>query len=361
MAELFTQPPEVRVAPRPAGSDDASSQALSEALGSSMVLVRILLVALLAAFVFSCVFTVKPNEVAIVLRFGQPRGSGSDAVLKQGLHWALPRPIDEIVKIPIGESLVVRSTLAWYQIDPALEATGKLPDATASLRPGVDGHVLTSDGNLLHVRASMKYRIADPLSYAFQFRDFTNLLVNALNNSIYYSSAHFTAESALYKEKSAFKDAIRSRLEEVLNRTGLKVTLEPLDIEVSAPLFVRDAFDEVTKAEQARSTRINAAKGEAEEIIRKARGEADAIRANGSVLSNMLVQTVSAEAKFFGDQLPAYRRNPALFRERKRLEAFAEVLNAGVNDKFFLPARTDGQARELRIQLNREPQAPKKN
>lgn len=361
MADLFSTPPGPQISPRPFGSDDASSQALAEALSSSMLLVRLLLIALLVAFVFSCVFTVKPNEAAIVLRFGAPRGVGEEAVLHQGLHWALPRPIDEIVKVPVGESLVVRSTLAWYELDPALEVAGKLPEATSSLRPGVDGHVLTSDGNLLHVRASMKYRIADPLSYAFQFRDFTNLLANALNNSIYFASAHFTAEGALYKQVPEFKEAVRARLEDVLHRSNLKVTLEPLDIEVSAPLFVRNAFDDVTKAEQSRSTRINAAKGEAEEIIRKARGEADAIRANGNVMSNMLVQTVSAEAKYFKDQLPSYRSNPSLFRERKRLEVFSEVFNAGVNDKFFLPARTDGQARELRVQLNREPLAPRKN
>lgn len=139
MADLFSSSPNVQVAPRPAGSDDASSQALAEALSSSMVLLRVLVFALVLAFVFSCVFTVKPNEAAIVLRFGRPRGVGEEAVLKQGLHWALPRPIDEIVKIPIGESLVVRSSLAWYQVDPAQEIEGKLPDATPSLRPGVDG------------------------------------------------------------------------------------------------------------------------------------------------------------------------------------------------------------------------------
>ncbi len=360
MADLFSMSPEVRVSPQPSGSDDPSSQALSEALGSSMILLRLLVLALLVAFVFSCVFTVKPNEAAVVLRFGRPRGEGMEAVLRQGLHWALPRPIDEIVKIPVGESLMVRSTIAWYEVDPALEVAGKLPEASPSLRPGVDGHVLTSDGNLLHVRASMKYRIADPLSYAFQFRDFTNLLVNALNNSIYYASAHTTAEGALYKQLE-FKEAIRTRLEEVLLHSQLKVTLEPLDLEVSAPLFVRNSFDDVTRAEQTRSTKINAAKGDAEEIIRKAQGEADAIRANGNVMSNMLVQTVSAEAKYFQDQLPSYRRNPSLFRERKRLEVFADVFNSASNDKFFVPARTDGQSRELRLQLNREPQAPKKN
>ena len=60
----------------PVPSDDASSQALSEALGSSLLIVRILSGILAAAAVFSCVFTVNPNEVAVVLRFGKVVGEG---------------------------------------------------------------------------------------------------------------------------------------------------------------------------------------------------------------------------------------------------------------------------------------------
>lgn len=348
----------LKLTPTPVTSlDDASSQALNEALGSSFFVVRLLMVALLALFVISCVFTVEPNQVAVVLRFGKPVGTGPDMLLKQGLHWALPAPIDEIVRIPVGESKSVRAKNAWYAISPEEEAAGSLPSANPTLRPGVDGHTITSDGNILHVRATMKYRISDPVAYTFQFHDVTNTLVNFLNNAIYHASARFTADAALYRDRTAFTDAIRGRLLSLVERANLGIALDPLDVEVSAPLYVRDAFDEVIKAEQDRSKKISEAKGFSDETVRKAEGEAAAIRSTGMVVSNSLVQAVGAEAKFFLDQLPIYDRNPALFRERKRIEAVTQVLT-NAPDKFFLPARADGQARELRLQLNREPLSP---
>ena len=66
------------------------------------------------------------------------------------------------------------------------------------------------------------------------------------------------------------------------------------------------------------------------------------------------MQTIAAETKFFRDQLASYDRNPGLFRERYRITTVSEVLT-NAPDKFFLPERADGQRRELRINLNREP------
>jgi len=358
MADPNPRPGSIRLAPTPGvNPDDASSQALTEALGSSFLLVRFCMVLLLAAFVFSCVFTVNPNEVAVVLRFGKPQGTGSEAILKQGLHWALPPPIDEIVRVRIGESKTLRSSVAWYAISPEEEAAGTLPAATGTLRPGVDGHTLTSDGNILHVRATMKYRIADPIAYAFNFRDATNIQANLLNNSVYHASARFTADAALYKDRTAFTDAIRGRLSQLIERTSLGVTLEPLDVEVSAPLYVKDAFNDVLKATQDRQRKISEAQGYYDETVRKAVGEAKSIVDTGLVSSNSLVQTVSAESTFFRDQLAAYDRNPVLFRERNRIAAVTDILT-NAPDKFFLPERADGQRRELRINLNREPASP---
>src|SRR6187399_2000997 len=96
------------------GAGDASNQALNEALGSSFMLVRILMVLLLGAFIFSCVFTVSPNEVAVVLTFGKPSSRGPEALLKPGLHWAFPYPVDEIVRIRVGETKTVVANNGWY-------------------------------------------------------------------------------------------------------------------------------------------------------------------------------------------------------------------------------------------------------
>jgi membrane protease subunit HflK len=350
---------QLKLTPTPVTSaDDASSQALSEALGSSFIIVRILAVVLLAAFVFSCVFTVNPNEVAIVLRFGKPVGTGPDMLKKQGLHWAFPYPIDEIVRLKVGETKTVRASQAWFAISPEQEAAGVLPEGNPFISPSVEGHTLTSDGNILHVRATMKYRISDPVAYGFNFSNATNLLINALNNAVYHASARFTADAALYLEVAAFNDAVRQRMEQWIVKSALGVTLDTLEVERSAPLYVKSAFDAVQAAGQDRSKKINDAQGYADETIRRAEGEAAAIRAGGMVASNLLVQAISAESKFFGDQLASYRRAPDLFRTRLLTATISDVLT-NATDKFFLPDRADGAARELRIQLNREPVAPR--
>lgn len=337
--------------------DDASSQALNEALGSSFLLVRILFVVLLAAFVFSCVFTVEPNEVAVVLRFGKPVGTGPDVIRRPGLHWAFPYPVDEIVRVRTGETKTVRATNAWHATTSGSDALGAEPMSLPTLAPGVDGYVLTSDGNILHVRAAMKYRVADPLTYAFRFSNITNFLSDTLNNAIYRTSARFTADNALYKEPTAFREAILSRIRERIDEFDLGITVDEIIVDTRTPQYVKQAFDAVIAAEQDRSKKVNVAEGEYNERVRTAEGEAAAIRAGGIVSSNSLIQAVAAEAKYFQDQLPYFQREPELLRARLRLEALSLILT-NAPDKFFVPDRADGGPRELRIQLNREPLAP---
>ncbi len=359
MSDQSKKSGQLRLTPTPVtGADDASSQALNEALGSSFLLVRILAVILIGAFVASCVFTVSPNEVAVVLRFGKPQGTGAEMLKRQGLHWALPYPIDEIFRLKIGETKTVRASHAWYAVSAEEEATGVLPQGNPTISPAVEGHTLSGDGNILHVRATMKYRIADPVTYAFKFANVTNLLVSALNNAIYYAGARFSADAALYNDVSAFNDAVRQRMDQWIVQEQLGITLDTLEVERSAPLFVKSAFDAVVAAGQDRSKKINEAQGYADETVRKAAGEAAAIRSRGMVASNLLVQAVSAEAKFFTDQLASYGRAPELFRQRLLTAATTEVLT-NATDKFFLPERADGSAREVRVQLNREPLTPK--
>ncbi len=358
MAEQPKQSGMIRLAPTAATRmDDPSSQALNEALGSSFLLVRVLFVILVAAFVFSCVFTVEPNEVAVLLRFGKPVGTGADILRRPGLHWAFPYPVDEIVRIRTGETKTVRATNAWFLTSADSEAMGSEPPALATLSPGADGYVLTSDGNILHVRAAMKYRVSDPLSYAFQFSNVTNLLADTLNNAIYRTGARFTADNALYKEPTAFREAILTRMRERIEELKFGISVDEIIVDTRTPQYVKEAFDAVIAAEQDRSKKVNVAEGEYNERVRTAEGEAAAIRAGGIVSSNSLIQAVAAEAKYFEDLLPHYLREPDLLRARLRIETASHILT-NAPDKFFIPDRPDGKSREIRIQVNREPLAP---
>lgn len=337
--------------------EDAGTRALAEALKSSFFFVKLLMGILLISFVASCFRTVKPNEVAVVLRFGKPRGTGIEQLLKPGLHFTWPYPIEELVPIRVGESHTVTSTIGWYAATPEMEAAGQEPLPKGFLSPGVDGYTLTADGNIIHVKATMTYRITDPWRYAFYFVQASNIVQNLLDNALVYASTRFNADAALYKEQATFRELIRERMNAGVARHQLGVTLEPSDIRVVAPLDVRPAFEAVQAAEQERSKNINEAQASANEIMLKAAGEAKARLSTGLAASNQLVLAVKAFETNFMDQLPYYQRDPELYMKRLATEAMERIMT-NVQDKFFLPERADGQKRELRLQLNREPRTP---
>src|SRR3954464_2694254 len=114
---------------------DSGSQALSEALRSSFAVVKFVMVILLLVFLGSGIFQVKEGTRAILLRFGKPVGTGESALLKPGLHWSWPYPIDDHVIVSITGIQKVISTAGWYATTPAMRAAGVEPPAGGTLNP----------------------------------------------------------------------------------------------------------------------------------------------------------------------------------------------------------------------------------
>ncbi len=344
--------PEQQIDSRP--MEDSSTRALSDALASSFKIVKVLMVGLVVIFLGSGIFTVEPNEVAIVLRFGKPIGSGPDQVLQQGLHWSFPSPIDEIVTVPIGETRSVTATNCWYATTPEMEVTGQLPFASPSLQPGVDGYALTADGNIIHARATSQYLIKDPVSFAFSFIQVEDLLQNALNNALLFATAQFNADEVLYRDRLAHKEKVRMRFLETIQKAKLGIEIQSLDVQTLPPIFVKEAFEMVTQTEQSVSQMRNEAEGDAAAMVRRSQGEAQAIISEGLTRSNLITSRVIADAKVFNQLLPHFEANPEFFRKRVLIEGMGRVLS-NAQDSWLLPGIEDGSSQELRLQLNREP------
>ncbi|MBG89490.1 MAG: hypothetical protein CMO80_21700 [Verrucomicrobiales bacterium] len=333
--------------------EDTGSRALSEALKSVFAVLKLVMLAVLVFFVGSGVFTVEPNEVAVVLRFGKPVGTTKDRVKKPGLHFAFPYPIDEIVKIPFGKSHTIHSSSCWYYETPQDIARGTLPPARNSLTPFFDGYVISADGNVFHALGTMRYRVVDPVKYVFYYKDSTNLLQNVVNRATIHAATEFNADEAIYKSRSLFVARIRELIRDTLIAQPMGIVMEDFEVKTAAPLAVKAAFERVQAAEQKRSELINHAKGRANKITNLAEGEKKRLEQGGIISSNRLVTSIAAEAKAFNDQLPYYENNPSLFKRRVLNGVLQEVMDS-VGDKFFLPARGDGSSRIIHLKLNRE-------
>jgi membrane protease subunit HflK len=351
-----TAPPTPPPAPERA-QEDAGSTALSEALRSSFFIVKLVMAILVIYFLSSGVFTVGSQQKAIKLRFGRPVGAGAEQLLGPGLHWAWPSPIDEVVKVPIGEIQEVRSTSGWYATTAEAEAAGQEGEPTPSLSPATDGYTITSDGNIIHARATIHYRVADPISYLLNFRSASNVVQNIVNEALFFASSQFTVDQALTADRLAFQEKVMARVRQVVADRNLGITIERGEVRVIPPRFTKSAFDAALSAEIERRKAREDANAYAGRILSTAEGEANSIINAGQTDRTRLTQTVAAEAQYYQSQLPHYEADPGLFLARVQNETLSRVMT-NVDDKIFLPERADGKARELRLLLSREPRKP---
>ncbi len=175
---------------------DSGSQALSEALRSSFALVKFVMVVLVVVFLGSGIFQVKEGTRAILLRFGSPVGTGEAALLKPGLHFSLPYPIDDHQIVSVTGIQKVRSKAGWYATTDAQRLAGTEPFPGGTLNPAADGYVLTADDNIAHAEATLAYRISDPVGYTFNFVNASNAVQSALDDALLFTAAHYIQRSA---------------------------------------------------------------------------------------------------------------------------------------------------------------------
>ena len=243
------------------GAEDAGTQALAGALKSSFAIVKVIMAGLLVVFLFSGFFIVGPQEKAVILRFGLPAGGGDGKLLGPGPHWAFPPPIDEVVRIPVGQVMSLNSTVGWYPTSAAAEAAGTEMPAGDSLRPAIDGYLITGDENIIHLRATLRYRIAEPgLRYVLDFANASNIVENAFNNALLFAAARYKVDDALTRDQAGFRETARNRFEQLVARHNFGINEIQIDnMQVIPPRQLKEAFGRVTEAEIRRAKELNEA------------------------------------------------------------------------------------------------------
>lgn len=334
---------------------ELGSQALAGALQSSFRLLQLAMLGMLIYILFTGVYIVKQDEVALVLRLGKVVGSKADRIRHPGLHFGFPYPIDEVIRVPVQRVLTISSDTHWYKLtdeEKALVAAGKNPGpGRPTLRPLIDGYMLTGDVNILHSKWELRYRIVDPVRYALGFSPETveRLLRNALDNAVLIVCARYQTDAAQRTEINAFREDVQEQLAKILVEDNLGCSVERVDSEIVPPRQVKAAFDAVIAAEQEGSRLQEEAKAYAFRVENEALAKASRLVAEAEAHSVREVQQTEADAKAFSKLLPRYRRNPDVVRKTLWLDTLNRVLDQ-VDEKLVCR-----QGDELRILLGRDP------
>jgi membrane protease subunit HflK len=357
-----------RKIPVPGTPVDSGSQALAEALRSSFGIVKFVMGVLFVLFLASGIFTVGPQEKAIVLRFGRPVGEGDKVLLSSGFHLAWPYPIDDVVRIPITEIQKVTAKGCWFFQTPEQEALGEDPAAGTTLNPAIDGYALTGDGNIVHAKATLSYRVEDPVRCVFGFAlgtnqtfnlaGVSNAVLNALDNALVQTAARYKVDDMLLNDRVGFQDAVQRRVTKLVREQKLGVIVDQCIVQSQPPRQLKQAFDSVVIAGQNSGKWLNEARTYANQALGRAGSEAVGRINTAETASSNMVNGIQAEADRFRKLLPAYQTNPDLFVQQRLVETLGRVF-ANAQEKKFLPTSADGKPVELRLLLSRDPPKPK--
>ncbi len=276
------------------------------------------------------------DEVGILKRFGR-----IEAELTPGLHARFPWPIEETIKL---KPAAVRSVDVGFRIAEGKPVANAIPKTDSLLvwssahaedvrRVSDESLMLTGDGNLVDVLATVRYTIADPTRF-----------ITACDNPD--ALIRLTFESLLRERLAgeAFLDLLtirRNRLaDELMNllKTRLaKVHPEGLGIELVGitlpdlhpPPEVVPAYHDVARAIQGRDQQIN--QGEAEAIRKRRRAEEDALYMLRLAEAAAHERTRQAEAN--RDAFLAWVKYRSLLTEAEEIELRKQVADPDHREK----------------------------
>ena len=269
-----------------------------------------------ALVLFSAVFTVQPEEVGIVLRFGKYIRTA-----EPGLNFKLPAPMEQVLKVPVQRQL--KQEFGFQTVEAGVKTR------YSDRKFDSESLMLTGDLNVVVVEWIAQYRVADPYKYLFKVRNVTKTFRDMNEAVMRAVVGDRSVDEVITIGRLEIENQVKVELQELCNQYETGIQVEQIVLRsVDPPDTVKPSFNEVNQAEQERERAINEARGEYNRVIPKARGEADQVieQAEGYAIDR--VNRAKGDAALFDDVYAAYRRAPEVTRRRIFLETMETVYPA---------------------------------
>jgi membrane protease subunit HflK len=296
---------------------------------------RALLVAgsaiLIAGYVATGLFKVEAYQQAMVERFGRPL---EPHALGPGLHYRLPWPVDRarkvdtdrVMRLVVGSEIVPDSqVLLWTNLHYIQEF-----------------NVLSAENIFMDVSLIVEYRIGDAYAYLYSARS-PELVLREI---AYEVLVHAMAERFFFQLVTAERDEVEKlilgRIETELTplSSGLKLMSVNLR-DLHPPTAVALEFEDVVGATIDYETYINEARGYSNELLPRARGQAEVMVAQATARRKSTRLRGQGESARFLAVWGECSKEPQLCRRRLLLETLETTL-AGKEKYIVPPEAVDG-------------------
>ncbi len=277
---------------------------------------------------FSTLYQIQPEEVGVVLRFGQHVRN-----TEPGLRMKVPF-IERVEKVPVQRQL--KHEFGFRTVDAGVRTQ------YADRQFGDESIMLTGDLNVAVVEWIVQYRVSDPYLYLFKVRNLDDTL-RAMNEAV---MREVVGDRTVTEVVTIGRQEIEARVEGLLqamaNQYEMGITIDQVVLQdVNPPDPVKPSWDAVSQAEQQRDRLINEAQTEYNRVIPRARGEAQqaVLQAEGYALDR--VNRSEGDSLRFTAVYDQYRLAPEVTRRRLYLETMQRILPK-VGRKLYVDKDTTG-------------------
>jgi membrane protease subunit HflK len=300
-------------------------------------------------YLLSGITIVKPDEVAVILRWG--RLVGDTPALQEhgpGLLFAFPQPVDEVVRVQVKRVSEVQVVTLMAGVGGGDE-DDEVPDLT-SISP-LQGYAITGDHNIVHVNMMARYRVREPGEWAFYGAKSEDILRVEVTAAMVRSLGEMGVDRVLADGRKDLIVTATRRAQAGLDasRSGLELTSLELT-SLTPPLALTGEFDAVQSAFIAAETRKKFAQAFAESAVPQAQAFANAEIQTAQAEASADQARANGEAASFQALDREYRANPNVVRERLYRDAIDQAMARAGNVR-WIPPPAGGSYRGFRITI----------
>ncbi|WP_026988398.1 FtsH protease activity modulator HflK [Fodinicurvata fenggangensis] len=277
--------------------------------GSGKV-IGLLVIAVIAVWLLSGLYRVESDQEGVVLVFGEYIES-----TEPGLHWNWPAPIGE-VETPSVESI--------NAIEVGFRTTGT--SGVSQDDVAQESLMLTGDQNIIDIDFNVVWRVSNARKFLFNIREPFETVKTAAESAMRDIIGQTEIQRALTESRGEIEAQTQELLQSILDSYGSGILVVQIQLQnVQPPQPVADSFNDVQRALQDRDRLRNEAEAYRNDILPRARGEAQQIIQEANAYRESVVAEAEGEANRFLSVYEAYAESPDTTRQRLYLETLEEV------------------------------------
>ena len=259
------------------------------------------------------VYTVGPESVGVIQRFGRFVGTAGP-----GLRFKLPFGIDTVTILPVKRQL---------KMEFGFGTPGAMNPDQASHEQKAESDMVTGDLNAAHVEWVVQYEISDPEQFLFNNREPGATLRDLSECVMREVVGDRTVDEVLTIGRQGIENEAIVKLTSLVQELKMGLRVQQVQLKnVHPPQAVQRSFEEVNRAQQEREQMINQANGEYNKVVPRAAGEAAKKISEAEGYATKRVNEAEGDVARFRSLLEQYEKAPEVTRQRLYLETLSEVI-----------------------------------